>query len=645
MKKNVILWIGVKNPEHNDKYGDFEYFKYSKNTWKFFCEKYDCEFVEFHEVEEDMMKHRINWQKAIHGYEEVTAHFANKYKGEIHPAQIALVDSTCMASWQCPNFFELTDHKFTGWRDTDNLRWINDSIKGYEEFFDYKLDSTKYINSGFIIFSEEHYKFFESFSKMYYDNLDTLIDLQENIVKKGNEQTPLNYWLQMKNVEVKTDLPLPFKLTHLERKQLFNYNWQLNEDKTPFFIKYGYNWIFNGIPKDQRSQIMKQVWDMVKHNYSINVLDRVNHKDTYKNSTTRKFKQNILDYFTDKDIKLAVEFGCCHGDTTKVLGKIADKVFASDISNSNVEISKIKCGDDQNINIDVKDVNTEWIYDTPDVIYMDALHDYNGMLRCVTRIQEQYPESIVIMDDYGHEMNTIKPIIDNLIAADKITVLEWIGEGPGFLTANGKTFIGKEGLIFKFNKGYMKYINAESHEEYVKSQTETNKRKLNSIWVTNDEIDKIVGYMNNFSIDVNNGVCHGVRNGYEVTKFNEAFNNNIFGTEISDTATQFENVIEWDFHEIKDEWVNHFDFIYSNSIDHSYNFTRCLAQWMKTLKTTGRCFLEWNDDIEAPHNISDCFGISKEGLIELVNAKYEVESVFNVEGGHNRVILAIKHKV
>ena len=83
---------------------------------------------------------------------------------------------------------------------------------------------------------------------------------------------------------------------------------------------------------------------------------------------------------------------------------------------------------------------------------MDALHDFNGMSKCVSRIKQQYPSSIIIMDDYGHEMNTIKPIIDTLISNNEIEVLEWIGEDIGYITANKKTFIGKEGLIFKFKK-------------------------------------------------------------------------------------------------------------------------------------------------------------------------------------------------
>ena len=76
-----------------------------------------------------------------------------------------------MYKWDAPNFFELTDNRFTAWRDTDNLRWIYDSIQGYKDFFDgFKFDTSKYVNSGFIIFNKEHREFFQSFNKLYYDN-------------------------------------------------------------------------------------------------------------------------------------------------------------------------------------------------------------------------------------------------------------------------------------------------------------------------------------------------------------------------------------------------------------------------------------------------------------------------------------------
>ena len=93
------------------------------------------------------------------------------------------------------------------------------------------------------------------------------VEFQDKLVRKGTEQTPLKYWIQMNHVDMNLDLPFVYKLTHIHRKEMFHYNWQLNEDKTPYFIKYGYNWVFNGIPKDQRTEVMTQTWDLVKDNY------------------------------------------------------------------------------------------------------------------------------------------------------------------------------------------------------------------------------------------------------------------------------------------------------------------------------------------------------------------------------------------
>jgi hypothetical protein len=187
---------------------------------------------------------------------------------EINYDQIALIDSSAVIKWDAPNFFEMTDNKFTAWVDNDNLGWISQSIDGYKPYFnDYELDISKYISSGFMVFNEQHREFFESFKKLYLDNIDSFIEVQDSVVKKGTEQTPINYWLQMQNIDVNLDLPLAFKLTHLHRKDMFSHNWQLNEDKTPFFIKYGYVWFFNGIAKNERTNLMSQVWDLIKVNY------------------------------------------------------------------------------------------------------------------------------------------------------------------------------------------------------------------------------------------------------------------------------------------------------------------------------------------------------------------------------------------
>ena len=211
-------------------------------------------------LEKDLFRFRINWQKSIYCFDLLD-------EAGIDYDQIFLVDASCMVKWNMPNVFELTDHKFTAWRETDNLNWVYDSIKGYEDFFSCEINKDDYFSSGVIIFNKSHRDVFLSFKDLYHRHVADFVEFQDKLVRKGTEQTPLNYWLQMNHVDMNLELPFVYKLTHIHRKEMFHYNWQLNEDKTPYFIKYGYNWVFNGIPKNQRTEIMAQTWDLVKDNY------------------------------------------------------------------------------------------------------------------------------------------------------------------------------------------------------------------------------------------------------------------------------------------------------------------------------------------------------------------------------------------
>ena len=55
-KKNVVWWPALVNENHIDKYGGFEYFKYSRKSWEYWCKKNDCIFVPFtNPVEKDFV--------------------------------------------------------------------------------------------------------------------------------------------------------------------------------------------------------------------------------------------------------------------------------------------------------------------------------------------------------------------------------------------------------------------------------------------------------------------------------------------------------------------------------------------------------------------------------------------------------------
>ena len=241
MKKNVIWWPAIVNPNHKDKYGGYGYFEYSRKAWEYWCKENDCILVEFTEpFEKDLSRINPNWQKALFVFDELE-------KRNIEYDQIALVDSTAIPHWNCPNFFELTNRKFTAWRDMDNMKWIYDSIVGYEDLFQqaydspmFKLDQSKYINSGFMIFNETHKEFFDHLKQFYYDYQDLIIDHQENRVKKGNDQTPINYLLDINKIDVKL-LSYKFNMQELPRKEI------ITEDL--LFTKLGWVYHFNTWPK------------------------------------------------------------------------------------------------------------------------------------------------------------------------------------------------------------------------------------------------------------------------------------------------------------------------------------------------------------------------------------------------------------
>lgn len=450
MKKNVVWWPAVRNKDHSEKYGNFDYFDYSRKTWEYWCEKNDVLFVPFEEpVEEDLHEYRINWQKAIFVFDEMK-------RRNIEYDQIALVDSTVMIKWDCPNFFDLTDRKFTATRDIDNMRWTYESVMGYKDFFDgYELDLSKYFRSGFLVFNEIHKDLFQGLKELYVNNRKTFIKLQDEVVRKGNDQTPINYWIQKNNVELNLLPHVIWMCSHMHRKEMFGHNWQLGEDTTPFFIKYANNWMFNGIPKDKRTDLMGKTWDLVKHNYTFDeseiLLNSVRHKDTFKNATSRKFKSDLIEFFKDKKYRdmTVVELGCCQGDTTKIFSSLFKEVYAYDWSDDNIKEVREKCGD--NVHSKVMDVtNDKWEFPKADVVFVDASHDYPQVAVDIQKCVDYFDNPILILDDYGNPNNrNIRNSIDDKIREGVVRIDTEIGEGVGFKTKAGWEMIDREGVILR----------------------------------------------------------------------------------------------------------------------------------------------------------------------------------------------------
>jgi hypothetical protein len=172
----------------------------------------------------------------------------------------------------------------------------------------------------------------------------------------------------------------------------------------------------------------------------------------------------------------------------------------------------------------------------------------------------------------------------------------------------------------------------KNYEEYKKIQVMANKQKIKSVFADGNAIKKVlVPYILSVIDSPKFGICHGTRNGTEQQSFITGFMDNnltvdILGTEISDTAKNYPNTIEWDFHEVKDEWINSVDFIYSNSFDHSYKPKECLDSWMSCLSPNGIAIIEWTDCDINPRPMDPTGGTVDEYKV-MINDKYDLVDV------------------
>jgi hypothetical protein len=130
------------------------------------------------------------------------------------------------------------------------------------------------------------------------------------------------------------------------------------------------------------------------------------------------------------------------------------------------------------------------------------------------------------------------------------------------------------------------------YERYRQTQIEGNKKKIDNVWAKEENIAFLSSYIKSRIGQINFGICHGTRRGREQEWFGKYLGCRVIGTEISDTAGQFPNTVQWDFHDTMPEWLDSVDFIYSNSFDHSYDPEKCINSWLACLKKGGICILE-----------------------------------------------------
>ena len=137
----------------------------------------------------------------------------------------------------------------------------------------------------------------------------------------------------------------------------------------------------------------------------------------------------------------------------------------------------------------------------------------------------------------------------------------------------------------------------KNYDEYKKTQIFFNKQKINKVWADENTLKIVSNFLKeNIKSEKIKGLCHGSRNGFEQKCFiNEIPNAEVIGTDISETANDYDNSIVHDFHDEKKEWIENFDFVYSNSLDQSYDPEKALNTWINQVKKDRYVIIEHSD--------------------------------------------------
>ena len=238
MDKNIVFIPWIKDESRATRSLPY---KYSISSWKQWCKKNDCELVIMDEPICPVNEMKITWQRYY--VLDILENSGIDYN------QVLMVDADTIIHPDTPNFFEMTDGKFTAVHNEGCYDWICRSIENYHKhlFSDIEIPFglNEYINTGFLIFNKSHKQFINKFLEFYNKNADKINQIQETF-KVGTCQSVIQYLLKIENVDLNL-LPYEYNMCDLPTKEI------LDEQLT--MTKVGWIYHYNAIPNNHDASL------------------------------------------------------------------------------------------------------------------------------------------------------------------------------------------------------------------------------------------------------------------------------------------------------------------------------------------------------------------------------------------------------
>ena len=180
------------------------------------------------------------------------------------------------------------------------------------------------------------------------------------------------------------------------------------------------------------------------------MLEGIPDKRQDKNTTSLKFKEDVIKYFKSKKLDLCIEVGTNKGWTTRILSMLFKRVITIEHSPALVYTAQENNKDRTNIEYLNGDAyNSDWGLDeTADVAMIDCVHAYKNVKQDIENCLECNVKYL-IFDDYGlpESEPAVKVAVDEFIKNNPNVKVTYIGEPKGSEPRVGRPLVDWEGVI------------------------------------------------------------------------------------------------------------------------------------------------------------------------------------------------------
>lgn len=187
-------------------------------------------------------------------------------------------------------------------------------------------------------------------------------------------------------------------------------------------------------------------------------LTNIPDKTEFKSTTSRKFKQDLINFFQDKKLKTCLEIGTNHGWTARILSSLFEEVHTIDYYESNITEAKKNNSDRTNIVYYTGDAYNRNMYISMpliEVAFIDCIHTYDHVLFDINTCLEKIDTSkgmYFIFDDFGlpGAPGVNRAILQSMEEGLKFET--YIGQEAGYQYNSASTLVNHEGIILSYGK-------------------------------------------------------------------------------------------------------------------------------------------------------------------------------------------------